>query len=88
MHKNYCNIFWHSKVRLCNKKKEILSFLPLINNPVTIGLRFTFLSTSAIISSKTINILRFSLDYFLEYFYKYHQYHLSIQSGFDLTFQK
>ena len=34
-------------------------FLTLIDNSVTIGLGFSLLSISAMISSKTINILRF-----------------------------
>ena len=51
--------------------REMFSFFPLINNAVTTGLRFLLLSISAIISSKTISIL--------QYFYKYHPYHLSIQ---------
>ena len=41
------------------KTKEMFSFLPIINNSVTIGLRFLLLSLSAITSKKTINILRF-----------------------------
>ena len=35
----------------------MFSFLPLINNSVTIGLSFLLLSISAIISSKIINVL-------------------------------
>ena len=46
--------------------------LPLINIQLTIGLIFLLLSILAIISSKTINILRFYLDCILQYFYKYH----------------
>ena len=34
----WCNIFWNLKIRLCDKKIEMFSFLPLINNLVTIGL--------------------------------------------------
>ena len=41
------------------KTIEILSFLPLINNSVTIGFNFLLLIISAIISSKTSNTLRF-----------------------------
>ena len=37
----------------------MLSFPPLINNSVTIGLSFLLLRISAIIKSKTINILHF-----------------------------
>ena len=56
----------------------MFSFLPLTNNSVTIGLRFLLLSISAIISSRTINDLRFFLNYIIQYFYKYQPYHLSI----------
>ena len=41
------------------KTLEILSFLLLINNSVTIGFSFLLLIISAIISSKTINTLRY-----------------------------
>ena len=41
------------------KTIEILSFLPLINNSVTTGFNFLLLIISEIISSKTINTLRF-----------------------------
>ena len=41
------------------KTIEILSFLPQINNSVTIGFNLLLLIISAIISSKTINILSF-----------------------------
>ena len=41
------------------KAKEVFNFLVLINNSVTILLRFLLLSISAIISSKTIKIFRF-----------------------------
>ena len=40
-------------------KYEILSFLPLVKNPVTTGLRFLLLMISAIVSSNTIDVLRF-----------------------------
>ena len=43
------------------KAREIFSFLPLINNSVTIEFSFLFWIISAIISTKTINIL-FSLS--------------------------
>ena len=39
--------------------KDMFSFQPLINNSVTIGLIFSLLSISVIISSNTINILHF-----------------------------
>ena len=49
----------------------MFSFLPLINNPVTIVLSFLLLSISVIISSITINnILRSLLDSILQSFYK------------------
>ena len=38
---------------------EIFNFLPLISNSVTTGFSFLLLIISAIMSSKTINILRF-----------------------------
>ena len=57
MSRIYFNIFWQSKIRLCNKTREMFSFLPLRNNSVTIRLNFLLLSISAIISSKTVNIL-------------------------------
>ena len=41
------------------KTIEILTFQPLINNSVTTGFNLLLLIISAIISSKTINILRF-----------------------------
>ena len=41
------------------KTIEILSFLPLINNSVTIGFNLLLLIISAIISSEIINTLRF-----------------------------
>ena len=41
------------------KTIEISSFLPLINNYVAIGFSLLLLIISAIISSKTINTLRF-----------------------------
>ena len=41
------------------KAREMFSFLPLINNSVTIELSCSILSISTIISSKTISILHF-----------------------------
>ena len=39
------NIFWYSKIRLCNKiKKNVCSFVPLINNSVTVALSYLVLS--------------------------------------------
>ena len=82
-HRIQSNIFWLCKIRFCNKISQMFSFLPLTNNSVTIGLRFLLLSISAIISSRTINDLRFFLNYIIQYFYKYQPYHLSIQSNFQ-----
>ena len=64
----------------CVKKTiEILRFQPLINNSVSIGFSLLLLIISAIISSKTINILRFFLDCTIQYFYKHVSCYLSIQ---------
>ena len=38
---------------------KIFNFLPLINNSVTTGFSYLLLIMSAIMSSKTINVLRF-----------------------------
>ena len=43
------------------KAIEILSFLPLTNNSVTTEFNFLLLIISAVISSKSINTLRFFL---------------------------
>ena len=61
---------------------EMLNFLPLINNSVTAGFSFMLLIISEILSSKTINTLRFFILRFLrilQYFYKHLAYHSSIQ---------
>ena len=50
------------------KTTKIVSFLPLINNTVTIGLNFLLLSISAISSSKTINILKFYFFFCVVFF--------------------
>ena len=50
------------------KTRMIFDFLPLINNSVTIGLSFLLLSISDIISSKTINIFRFSFGFYSSIF--------------------
>ena len=68
-----------AKSECVTKTREMFSFLPLINNSVTIGLSFLLLSVLAIISSKTINIFRFYLNCILQYFYKYLSCHSSIQ---------
>ena len=61
------------------KKREMFNFLPLINNSITTEFSFLLLIISAIISSKTINILRFLPKFYSSIFYKYLVYHLSIQ---------
>ena len=60
------------------KTREICSFLPQINNSVTIRLGFSLL-TIAIILSNWINIFLFYLDFIPHCFHKYHPYHFSIQ---------
>ena len=60
------------------KTIKILNFQPLINNSVTIGFNLLLLIILAIISSKTINILRFVLDCNLQYFCRHLEYHLNI----------
>ena len=61
------------------KTREMFTFLPLINNTVTIESRFLLLSVIAIISSKTINTF---FSCILQWFYKYHSHHSSIQLKF------
>ena len=63
------------------KTTEMFGFLLLINNSVTIGLWFFLLSISGIISSNTVNDLRFSYGLYSS-IYKYYPYHLSIQKSF------
>ena len=60
------------------KSIEILSLLLLINHSVTIGFNLLLLIISAIISSKTINILRFLLDCNLQFFCGNLAFHLNI----------
>ena len=50
----------------------MLSFLPLKNNSVTIGLTFLLAFIAAIISSNTVNTY-FLLNYSLLNFYRHHQ---------------
>ena len=59
----------------------MFSFVPLINNSVTIGLSFLLLSITAIISSKKKKkkIYVFYWGCILQCFYIYHLYHSSIQ---------
>ena len=45
----YSNFFGTAKKSCVIKKREIFSFLPLIDNSVTNGLRFLLISTSAVI---------------------------------------
>ena len=54
------NNFWYIKTRFCNKNKRMFSFLPLINNSVTIGLDLLLLHILKImLSNNGINIFRF-----------------------------
>ena len=57
-----CWIFCNSEINCVIKTREIFNFLPLINNPATIGLSFSLLSISEIISSKTIDIFNIFID--------------------------
>ena len=58
MHRALSNIFWHSKKKdFVVKTRDMVSFLPLINNSVTSGLSFLLISITTIISPKTTNIL-------------------------------
>ena len=59
------------------KTREMFNFVPLINNLVTIEFRFLLLIISAIISPKTINILRSLSTLYLSIFYKHFAYHLN-----------
>ena len=54
----HSNVFCTAKLDCVIKTREIFSFLFLKNNSVPIGLTFLLLSISAIIWSKTVNILR------------------------------
>ena len=57
------------------KTREMFSFLHLMNNSVTIELSFLLLRKSAIIPSKTINVLRFLFGLYSSMFYKYYPYY-------------
>ena len=59
MRKVSSNIFWNTKHYWEMKTIKLFSFLPKANNSVTIGSSFLLLGISAIISSNTVNILRF-----------------------------
>ena len=61
----------------CVKTREMLSFLALINDSVTIGFTF-FIPKQSYLEMRSI-FFGFYLDCILECFYKYHPYHLSIQ---------
>ena len=61
------------------KKSQILIFLPLKTNSVTIGLNFLLYYISAIISSNTINILLFFLGLYFLNFHKRHNFFFNIQ---------
>ena len=62
------------------KTRKMFNFLSLINSSVTIGLSFSLLIVSTIISSKAVNILRllFRLDFSI-FFIKHLSYDLSTQ---------
>ena len=66
-------INWNIKI------SEMLSFLSLRNNSVTIGLHFLLPFISAIISSNIINPFFSLLDYSLLYFHKHHYLFLNNQ---------
>ena len=55
----------------------MLKFLPLINNSVTTGLSFLLLAISY--HQKRLIFYFFSLGCIIQWFYKYHPYHSSIQ---------
>ena len=57
----------------------MFSFLPLINNSVTVGLSFLLLIISAIGSSSTINTLHFLLGLYSSIFYENPAYYLNIE---------
>ena len=61
------------------KTIEMLNLLPLINNSVTIEFSFLLLITSAIISSKAINILRSLSALYSSIFCKHLAYHFNTQ---------
>ena len=61
------------------KTIHMFDYLHIINNSASTGFIFLLLIISAIISSETINTLRFFLDCILQFFNKYLAYHLSIQ---------
>ena len=67
-----CNMFRSFKTFLQNKKT--VSFLPLRNNSVTTKLSFSLASISAIISSKTINILSFLFGLYSSMFHSIFKY--------------
>ena len=56
------------KYDCARKVREIFSFLLLINSSVTTGFSFCYLIMSVIISSKTINTLRFFLGLYSSIF--------------------
>ena len=61
------------------KTTEMFNFLSVMNNSVTTGFSFLLLIMSAIMSSKTINILHFLFICILQYFYKHIADRLNIQ---------
>ena len=61
------------------KARGIFIFLPVINNSVTTEFSFLLPIISAIISSKTINILRSLSVLYYQYLCKHLAYHLNTQ---------
>ena len=69
------NIFWYDKIRLQNKRKRLFSFLSLINNSVTIRLRFLLLSNHIVKYDQyfTLFIRIVFIIFFVNTIYLYHQ---------------
>ena len=65
------------------KTREFFSFLPLINNSVTIGLIFLLKAYQQSHHQKQLIFFFFYSVFILQYFFKSHPYHLSIQQGFE-----
>ena len=59
--------------------REMFNTLPLKNNPITFGLSFLLPKHISNHSPKPLILYILHLGYIIQYFYKYHPYHLSIQ---------
>ena len=70
-------IFDTAKWNCETKTREMFSFLPLINNSVTIELSFLVLSILTTTLSNTINVIRFLFGLYFPIFL-YHPYHVTI----------